>query len=230
MQPINAFPNFFPAISQDQPQFGFRDLSLTSARSNEELTVAGSFLYVPTDAFDSDTVVSSTLSAGTIFVRPNFPAATPIVVTPGQLYFLGTFSKLYITSAAQASKMVRIYFSAGPITIPFTSTTRITGTVAVSGTVDTAQVADGTAWTAGGGTANTTGTLISAADTAMRSRAIQNTGSAVLGIADTAAKAACSTLALQIAAGATFFDSDYNGDIYGAGVGASTTFTFRKVS
>jgi hypothetical protein len=115
-----------------------RDIDLSSARDNVEFKLGGStVLYVAQDAFDSEDVLSSTLSVGHAFARLNNNDDSPVILKKGRAYRIEPTSRLFLTNTAQSNKMMRIYHSTGEIILPFASEVEIVGDIPATQTPGT---------------------------------------------------------------------------------------------
>lgn len=115
-----------------------RDIDLSSARDNELILFSGSTrLYIAQDAFDSETVLSTTLSVGHAFARFGENTNSPVILKKGRAYALDPTSRIYLTNSAQANKMMRVYHSVGPVILPYASEIEVIGDVASTNFSDT---------------------------------------------------------------------------------------------
>lgn len=120
--------------------FGLRyiDIDLTSARDNVEIKIPGATrIYCAQDAFDSATVLSTTLSVGHAFARFNNNTDAPVIMKKGRLYMIEPSGRMFFTNTAQANKMMRLYHSVGAIILPYASEVEIVGDIPATQTPGT---------------------------------------------------------------------------------------------
>ena len=115
------------AIGDRGLTFRYLDIDLSVARDNEPLNIAGSSMFAPFEAFDSETVVSSALSIGRCFIRFGKSSAPAVYFTGNYSYRDPSgFDEIYVTNSAQANKMIRLYYSDGVDIIPFSAESAVT--------------------------------------------------------------------------------------------------------
>ena len=128
-------PNFLASIGDAISKFRHIDIDLSVARTNVRLSMTGlTFAFIPTEAFDNETTISSTLTVGKGVARFGGNNETPMIMSAGIVYRFPAnqaIDEIYFTNAAQASKMMRVYYSAAPEVIPFVGETVISGNVTV---------------------------------------------------------------------------------------------------
>lgn len=111
----------------------FRDFDLTVARDNVEVKIPGSNrFWCAADAFDTDTTFSDTLSVGELMARFGGPSEAPIPIKKDNSYSVINTTELFITNVVQASKMMRLYMSTGPVIIPNASELEVIGAIAAN--------------------------------------------------------------------------------------------------
>ena len=133
----NPYPpgaDFTRTIGDTAAQLRHIDVDLSVARSDYELSIKGNFLFADMRSYDSATVLSTTLETGTAFIRPNSVSSALLLLSAGRVYNWGArdpFDALYVTNAAQAGKMLRLYYSTGPTMLPLGNEFQLTTTGSV---------------------------------------------------------------------------------------------------
>lgn len=137
MSPTAPFPpgaDFTRAIGDTASQLRFLDIDLSVARDDAEISIKGNFLFADMRAYDSETVLSASKETGVAFIRPNSVRNAALLLTAGRVYNWSNrdpFDGIYVTNTAQASKMLRIYYSTGPTMLPLGNEFQLTTTGSV---------------------------------------------------------------------------------------------------
>ena len=139
-------PNFINALADADAKIKHVDIDLSVARTNVQFLISWTQLFVDQKAYDSEVVISTTLSTGDAFFRRNQAANDAVYLNPGTSFFLGPFTSIWITNTAQANAMIRIYYMSGPQIQPFASEVTVIGALGTSashGTVGVTNAANG---------------------------------------------------------------------------------------
>lgn len=150
MAPMLA-PNFLAAVGDADAPLFVTDLDMTTARENERLGVAASFLMVELEGFTPNSfpgTLNTAWGTGEAYFRQSQEDEAGVRLIPGTSYSIGPTNELWITNTAQAMKMLRLYFSNGPVIQPYASSVILGGSISLKGGVDIPTTADVAATTA----------------------------------------------------------------------------------
>jgi hypothetical protein len=131
--------NFLPAQAGRQERFNFVDIDTTTASTNREITLPGyAFIWVAPDAYQSlsgggfaETTTDSAKSVGIAHARFGLPGDPAVILKRGFTYLLPPNKTIYITNAAQANTMMRLYYSTGPRVLPFSADVSLSGSIGI---------------------------------------------------------------------------------------------------
>ena len=136
-------PDYSDAKQWKADDVAFIDIDLSTARTKpEEIGIAGRFLFVSLVAWDDKFARSATLVPGEAVLTLNEPQGNPIELNAGMSFeFGGVFDRAFIRNAAQAGKMIRLYYSVSTKIEPYSAELEVNQAVASNAAEPIADVA-----------------------------------------------------------------------------------------
>jgi len=124
---IDTTRGFLQSIAGQDARLSVQDLDLSLARTGLKFGLAANFLFVDTISYTLTLPPSRTPGLGTgvaFFTRSNI-ADDPVRLVPGWSYDITATNDIFIWNTAQPGKMVRVYYSVGPVVAPFQANTQV---------------------------------------------------------------------------------------------------------